>query len=114
LRHDTCISGCNVAYAGARKEAPSKRALRATHLIWNAELAADMVQQPVLSSKLSIQGLSLTKDVPWWNKEFRCHKASMRWLFNQAKTGDWESHKIDKEIKKKNQMVLFGGLFSGD
>jgi len=88
-----------------RPKGKSRVILRATHLIWNAELAADMVQQPVLSSKLSSQGLSLTKDVPWWNKEFRCHKASMRWLFNQAKTGVWESCKIDltcynKEIKK--------------
>ena len=28
MRHEACISACNVACAGARKEAPSKRALR--------------------------------------------------------------------------------------
>jgi hypothetical protein len=28
LRHESCISGCNVACAGARKEASSKRLLR--------------------------------------------------------------------------------------
>jgi hypothetical protein len=88
-----------------RPTGKSRVILRVIHLIWNAELAADMVQQPVLSSKLSSQGLSLTKDVPWWNKEFRCHKASTGWLFNQAKTGDWESYKNDltyynKEIIK--------------
>jgi hypothetical protein len=95
----------------------SRVILRVTHLIWNAELAADMVQQPVLSSKLSSQGLSLTKDVPWRNKEFRCHKASTRWLFNEAKTGDWESYKIDltcynKEIIKAKWSSLRD--FSGD
>jgi hypothetical protein len=88
-----------------RPKGKSRVILRFAHLIWNAELAADMVQQPALSSKLSSQGVSLTEDVPWWNKEFRCHKASMRWLFIQAKTGHWETYEIDlpcynKQIKK--------------
>jgi hypothetical protein len=30
LRYEACISGCNVACAGAPKEAPSKRAFMAT------------------------------------------------------------------------------------
>lgn len=93
-----------------RPKGKSRVILRVTHSIWNAELAVDMVQQPVLSSKLSSHRLSLTKDVTWWNKEFTCHKASTRWLFNQAKTGDRESYKI--ELTCYNKEIIKAKWFS--
>jgi hypothetical protein len=33
LCHEACIIGCNVACSGARKEAPSKRALISVHCV---------------------------------------------------------------------------------
>jgi hypothetical protein len=82
---------------------------RVIHLVRDAELAVDMLQQAILSSyqqNCPARLALLPRTVSWWNKGLSHLKASIRQLFNQAKrTGDWESYKMpltcyNKEIRK--------------
>jgi hypothetical protein len=42
----------------------------------DAQLAAEMLQQAILTSKLSSQSVVLPGTAPWWIKDFSCFKAS--------------------------------------
>jgi hypothetical protein len=66
---------------------------RVIHSVWDAELAADLLQHAILLSyhQNCPARVALSRStVPWWNKQLSCLKASTGWLFNLAKrTGDW-------------------------
>jgi hypothetical protein len=56
-RHEARISGCNVACADTRKEAPSKRALRLLTYI------ACLVQTTIMAVKIRSRNLNVFSDV---------------------------------------------------
>jgi hypothetical protein len=82
---------------------------RVVHLVWDVELAVDMVQQAILSScnqNCPAREAVSPGTVSWWSKELSHFKASTGWLFIQAKrSDDWESYRValtcsNKEIRK--------------
>jgi hypothetical protein len=61
---------------------------KAIHLVQQVELAVETLQKAILSSyhqNCPARVALLPNMVPWWNKQLRCLKPSIRWLFNQAK-----------------------------
>jgi hypothetical protein len=94
---------------------------RVIHLVQEVDLAANMVQQAILSfyhQNCPVKVALSPWTAPWWNTEFRCLKAVTRRLLSKLKEQVTKNHVISPSRiniqRSKGPTTLLEGLHLGD